>query len=92
MVALGLGNDAGSFGSIRAVAAQKAKTPAQGGDEMAYLNAILDARLSAMKARSAQADTSRVDSEQRTLLQAGNLDLHTPLTWKVSGKTFSTAP
>ena len=41
----GAGSDATSFGGIRRRALRKAKPPAQGGDEMTYLNAFLDARV-----------------------------------------------
>ncbi|WP_329486430.1 chitosanase [Kitasatospora sp. NBC_01246] len=84
----GPGNSADSFGGIRAAALKKAKPPAQGGDEKAYLAAFLDARAAAMRTEAAHSDTSRVDTAQRLFLQAGNLDLHTPLSWKVYGESF----
>ncbi|MFJ9951202.1 chitosanase [Kitasatospora sp. NPDC091207] len=84
----GPGNSADSFGGIRAAALKKAKTPAQGGDEKAYLAAFLDARAAAMRTEAAHSDTSRIDTAQRVFLQAGNLDLHTPLSWKVYGESF----
>ncbi|AHH97750.1 chitosanase [Kutzneria albida] len=84
----GPGTDGDSFGGIRAAAMKKAKTPAQGGNETAYLNAFLDARKVVMKKEEAHADTSRVDTEQRVFLNAGNLDLHTPLKWKVYGDSY----
>jgi len=80
--------DPESFGSIRKNAMKKKKTPAQGGDEVAYLNAFLDARVKAMKAEPAHKDTSRVDKEQRVFLNKGNLDLHTPLAWEVYGDSY----
>jgi chitosanase len=85
----GPGNDGVSFGGIRKTAMAKAKTPAQGGDETIYLNAFLDARVAAMKTEDAHNDTSRVDTEQRVFLQNGNLDLNTPLAWKVYGDSYS---
>ncbi|MGW1891466.1 chitosanase [Streptomyces sp. NPDC002004] len=84
----GDGTDRTSFGSIRKRALAKAKPPAQGGDEVAYLNAFLDARVWAMKQEEAHSDTSRVDTEQRVFLRRGNLDLHTPLDWKVYGDGY----
>ena len=84
----GPGDDGTSFGGIRKSAMAKAKTPAQGGDETVYLNAFLDARKAAMKTEEAHSDTSRVDTEQRVFLQNGNLDLNTPLAWKVYGESF----
>ncbi|MEV0406223.1 chitosanase [Actinoallomurus sp. NPDC050550] len=85
----GPGSDGDSFGGIRAAAMKKAKTPAQGGSEVTYLNAFLDARKVAMKHEEAHSDTSRVDTEQRVFLKAGNLDLDPPLHWKVYGDSYS---
>ena len=85
----GPGNDSTSFGGIRATAMRHAKTPAQGGDLVTYLNAFLDARKVAMKHEEAHADTSRVDTAQRVFLNNGNFDLNTPLKWKVYGESFS---
>ncbi|MED7955008.1 chitosanase [Streptomyces sp. BE20] len=84
----GPGNSSDSFGGIRAAALRKAKPPAQGGDEKTYLAAFLDARAAAMRTEAAHSDTSRVDTAQRVFLEAGNLDLHTPLRWKVYGQSF----
>lgn len=84
----GDGGDATSFGSIRKKALAKAKPPAQGGDEAAYLNAFLDARVWAMQQEEAHSDTSRVDTAQRVFLQKGNLDLNPPLDWKVYGDPY----
>ncbi len=85
----GDGGDRDSFSSIRANALKKAKPPAQGGNETTYLNAFLDARKVAMKHEDAHSDTSRVDTEQRVFLKAGNLDLDPPLNWKVYGDSYS---
>jgi chitosanase len=85
----GPGNDGDSFGGIRKNAMKKAKTPAQGGDEVTYLNAFLDARKTAMKHEEAHSDTSRVDTEQRVFLKNGNLDFNPPLTWKVYGDSYT---
>ncbi|GAA4231034.1 chitosanase [Streptosporangium album] len=84
----GDGDDPQSFGSIRKNALKKAKPPAQGGDETKYLNAFLDARKVAMRAEEAHEDTSRVDTAQRVFLNKGNLDLNTPLSWKVYGDPY----
>ncbi|KAB8187183.1 chitosanase [Microbispora catharanthi] len=84
----GPGADPVSFGGIRKTAMKKAKTPAQGGDEVAYLNAFLDARKAAMKTEEAHSDTSRVDTAQRVFLKNGNLDLDPPLRWKVYGDGY----
>ncbi|WP_394841224.1 chitosanase [Pendulispora brunnea] len=84
----GDGGDSLSFSSIRKNALKKAKPPAQGGNEVTYLNAFLDARVKAMKAEPEHEDTSRVDTAQRVFLKNGNLDLHTPLDWKVYGDSY----
>ena len=84
----GDGDDSTSFGGIRKRALAKAKPPAQGGDETTYLNAFLDARVWAMKQEEAHSDTSRVDTAQRVFLDNGNLDLNTPLDWKVYGDSY----
>jgi chitosanase len=74
--------------NIRSAALRVAKPPAQGGDEVTYLNAYLDARVAAMRAEPAHADTSRVDTAQRVFLQTSNLDLTMPLRWKVYGEPY----
>ncbi|WP_435822104.1 chitosanase [Actinacidiphila alni] len=84
----GPGSDPVSFGGIRKTAMKKAKTPAQGGNETTYLNAFLDARKAAMKTEDAHDDTSRVDTEQRVFLTAGNLNLDPPLKWKTYGDSY----
>ncbi|KUL71019.1 MULTISPECIES: chitosanase [unclassified Streptomyces] len=84
----GDGSDPTSFRSIRRRALDRARPPAEGGDETAYLDAFLDARVWAMKQEEAHSDTSRVDTAQRVFLRAGNLDLRTPLDWKVYGDSF----
>ncbi|MGA4992998.1 chitosanase [Nonomuraea bangladeshensis] len=89
MVMHGPGADKLSFGGIRKAALAKAKTPAQGGNEVTYLNAFLDARKAAMKAEEAHEDTTRVDTMQRVFLKNGNLDLKPPLKWKVYGDSYT---
>jgi len=84
----GGGNDSTSFGGIRNRALSAARPPSQGGDETAWLHAFLDARVWAMKQEEAHSDTSRVDTAQRVFLNAGNLDLNTPLAWKVYGDSY----
>ncbi|WP_406500659.1 chitosanase [Streptomyces sp. NBC_00846] len=82
------GDDSTSFGSIRKRALAKAKPPSQGGNEVSYLNAFLDARVWAMQQEEAHSDTSRVDTAQRVFLKKGNLNLDPPLDWKVYGDSF----
>ncbi|MFE3517577.1 chitosanase [Streptomyces sp. NPDC059166] len=88
LVMHGGGTDSAGFGSIRQRALAQASTPSQGGDEVAYLDAFLDARVWAMKQEEAHSDTSRVDTAQRVFLRAGNLDLDPPLDWRVYGDSF----
>ncbi|MFF2328085.1 MULTISPECIES: chitosanase [unclassified Streptomyces] len=84
----GGGDDSTSFGAIRKRALAQAKPPAQGGDEVTYLNAFLDARVWAMEQEEAHSDTSRVDTAQRVFLDKGNLNLDPPLDWKVYGDSY----
>ncbi|MYQ51192.1 MULTISPECIES: chitosanase [unclassified Streptomyces] len=84
----GGGGDPTSFGSIRQRALAQAQPPSRGGDETAYLDAFLDARVWAMEQEEAHSDTSRVDTAQRVFLRNGNLDLDPPLDWKVYGDSF----
>jgi chitosanase len=74
--------------SIRARALAVAKAPAQGGDEITYLEAFLNARVAAMRTEEAHSDTSRVDTAQRPFLRHTNLDLNGPLLWKVYGDSY----
>ncbi|OLZ73755.1 chitosanase [Streptomyces amritsarensis] len=84
----GDGTDPASFRNIRKRALSKAEPPSRGGNETAWLNAFLDARVWAMKQEEAHSDTSRVDTAQRVFLRKGNLNLNTPLDWKVYGDSF----
>lgn len=84
----GDGTDSTSFSNIRRRALAKAKPPSQGGNEVTYLNAFLDARVWAMKQEEAHSDTTRVDTEQRVFLQKRNLNLDPPLDWKVYGDSY----
>ena len=84
----GIGPSDTSLDGIRRAALKVAKSPAQGGDETAYLHAFLDARTAAMRKESAHEETSRVDTAQRTFLRAGNLNLALPLRWSVYGQSF----
>jgi chitosanase len=74
--------------SIRQRALAQARSPAQGGDEITYLNAFLDARVAEMRTEEAHSDTTRVDTAQRLFLRRSNLDLAWPLTWKVYGDSY----
>ena len=75
--------------SIRKIATDKKKTPAEGGDETEYLHAFLDARRKAMLMEEGHKDnTDRVDSMQRIFLLLGNLELNLPLPFRVNKETF----
>ncbi|MFE9770158.1 chitosanase [Streptomyces sp. NPDC005931] len=76
------------FYGVREKAMLKARTPGEGGSEKAYLEAFLEVRRAAMRAKRPDADTSRVDTAQLRFLRAGNLELDTPLTWQVYGETY----
>jgi chitosanase len=75
--------------AIREKVVARQRTPVQGGDEIAYLTAFLDARATEMRTEAAHSDTSRVDTAQRALLRDGNLDLATPFSWQVYGDRYS---
>ncbi|BBN08307.1 chitosanase [Marchantia polymorpha subsp. ruderalis] len=89
LVMHGPGDDSMSFGGIRQTALESQSPPSQGGDEAAYLDAFLNARVEAMKAESAHEDTSRVDDAQRVFLQNNNFDLDSPLQWSVYGDQYA---
>ena len=74
--------------SVRDAALAVADPPAQGGDEVAYLEAFLDAREAEMLEEEAHEDTTRVSTAQRVFLHDGNLDLLPPLRWSVYGDGF----
>lgn len=84
----------GGLPDIRDAALQKARPPALGGEETAWLNAFLDARAAEMRKEVAHEDLSRVENAQRKWLKEGNLDFNAPLSWTMYGDPFSiqTAP
>jgi chitosanase len=84
----GDGDDRYSFGGIRKAAMKKAKPPSQGGDDVQYLNAFLDARKAAMLSEQGHQDTSRVDTMQRKFLREGNLRLDLPLEFETYGDHY----
>ncbi|MFD5892812.1 chitosanase [Streptomyces sp. NPDC060366] len=86
----GFGDARGSVGfrTIREQALKKAESPAKGGDQTAYLNAFLDARVAAMGREPSHSDTSRVETAQRVFLDAGNLNLDPPLKWQLYGDSY----
>ncbi|MFJ3421276.1 chitosanase [Streptomyces sp. NPDC086082] len=76
------------FYGIRERAMRRVRTPAEGGSEKAYLSAFLDIRRATMRAKHPGIDTTRIDTAQRKFLDEGNLELRTPLVWKVYGETY----
>ncbi|PJM94620.1 chitosanase [Streptomyces sp. CB01373] len=88
MVFHGPGVDEDGFYALRERALKEADTPAAGGREKTYLDIFLGMRREAMEARGTNRDTSRIDTAQRQFLYDGNMDLKTPLVWKVYGETY----
>jgi chitosanase len=84
----GPGSDRSSFGGIRARAMARARTPAQGGSQVHYLEVFLDVRRAQMKTEAKHGDTSRIDDEQRRFLREGNLALRPPLVWHTYGDRY----
>ncbi|MET8171931.1 chitosanase [Streptomyces clavifer] len=76
------------FRTMRAEALAAADPPSEGGDEEAYLNAFLDARVAAIRREPSHSDTSRVETAQRVFVREGRLQLETPLVWRVYGESF----
>ncbi|MGW3951612.1 chitosanase [Streptomyces sp. NPDC004752] len=88
MVFHGPGTGPDGFYGLRERALTEADTPAEGGGEKEYLDIFLDVRRKAMRAKRPGIDTSRIDTAQRRFLYDGNLDLHTPLEWRVYGEPY----
>ncbi|MEV6927127.1 chitosanase [Dactylosporangium sp. NPDC051485] len=82
---------ANGLAKLRRAAAAKAPPPARGGDEAAYLEAFLDARVDLMEAERGHDDDSRINDAQRVFLAARNFDLNPPLRWRVYGDTYDLA-
>jgi chitosanase len=84
----GPGSGYASFGGIRHRALARARTPAQGGSQVRYLNAFLDVRRALMKHQSHHQDTSRIDDEQRVFLRERKFALRPPLVWHTYGDRY----
>ncbi|WP_138897503.1 chitosanase [Streptomyces chryseus] len=86
----GAGDAPGTVGfrTMRREAMAVADPPSRGGDETAYLNAFLDARVAAIRREPSHTDTSRIDTAQRVFVREGRLDLEPPLRWKVYGDSY----
>jgi chitosanase len=87
----GPGSSRSSFGGIRRRAMERARTPAEGGSQVPYLEAFLDVRRAQMKTEAKHGDTSRIDDEQRVFLREGNLALRPPLVWHTYGDRYEIA-
>jgi chitosanase len=74
---------------VRTRAMTRAQPPARGGEEVAYLGAVLDERDVEMNKEAAHHDLSRVENLQRKFLREGNLDLNPPLQWSTYGDQYS---
>jgi chitosanase len=74
---------------VRERALARAATPAQGGDQPAYLEAFLDERVVEMRKEAAHEDVTRIETAQRRFLREGNLDLDLPLRWAVYGDSYA---
>jgi chitosanase len=74
--------------AVRRHARARAQTPADGGDQTAYLRAFLTARIAFMRREQAHQDVTRITTAQRVFLDAGNLGLRPPLHWKVYGDAY----
>ncbi|MEU0137531.1 chitosanase [Streptomyces sp. NPDC006296] len=74
--------------TMRARALAQAEPPSEGGDEAAYLDAFLDARVAAIREEPSHSDTSRVETAQRVFVREGRLRLETPLVWRVYGERY----
>ncbi|MFE6332592.1 chitosanase [Streptomyces sp. NPDC057798] len=76
------------FYGLRERALREAKLPSKGGSEKAYLDIFLDIRKQAMQRKKSTADTSRIDTAQREWLDNGNMELRTPLAWRLYGDRY----
>jgi chitosanase len=76
---------------LRRAAAAQAPPPARGGDEAAYLEAFLNARVQMMAGESGHDDESRINDAQRVFLAARNFNLDPPLRWRVYGDSYEIA-
>jgi chitosanase len=74
--------------AVRRHARAHAETPAEGGDETAYLRAFLRARISFMRREQAHQNVTRITTAQQVFLGDGNLGLRLPLHWKVYGDAY----
>ena len=74
--------------AVRRHARAHAAAPADGGDQTAYLQAFLTARIAFMRREQAHQDVTRITTAQQVFLDAGNLGLELPLHWQVYGDSY----
>ena len=84
----GPGEDSESFDGIVATARAAHLPPSLGGNETAYLNALIDAREQVLILTDDNQPDGRVNMH-RELLLTGNLLLRAPFSWTVYGETFT---
>ncbi|VDG21128.1 chitosanase [Lactiplantibacillus mudanjiangensis] len=87
MVVHGPGASADSFGGIRRVAKQRAKTPRQGGQATTYLRTFLTVRAKIMRQEKAHHDLSRLKAQWQ-FVQEHKDRLQLPLTWTMYQQKF----
>ena len=76
------------FAAIHRDATANAVRPSAGGEETAWLQAFLDARVDYMTQEVSTITATRVTTSQQGLLDAGELDLRAPLSWEIYGDAF----
>ena len=84
----GVGDDRESFGGIVADAQDRNAPPSQGGNEAAYLDALIDFREVILAEWGDNQADGRVPA-LRSLLASGNLLLHVPFSWSMYGVSYS---
>lgn len=84
-----------SFGNLREEARGQAKTPANGGDEKAYLKNFVGKRYDAINEENKDAEfdtegtTDRLNT-QMELLDSNNMDLNLPIKYKINDDHYKT--
>lgn len=87
----GIGEQPEAFGGIVASAHAAASPPSSGGDEEAYLRALIDERVAILQGWGAYQTDGR-QTIHEAILAAENLQLEGPVTWSVYGDAFTMGP
>lgn len=74
--------------AIRRETLKTVRSPSNGENEETYLDAFLNERVREMQKEAAHHDVSRIEDAQRVFLKNHNLDLNTPLSWKIYGEAY----